>query len=129
MGRQPRQEAPRSTKSKYGAVRTEVDGIVFHSRKEAQRYTELKCLEHAGKIFRLQLQPRYRLCAFVPPHRDSTDLPALGDYIADFRYCNVSGCLCAWGCTVEDVKGFKTPLYRWKKKHMEAQYGITIREI
>lgn len=30
---------------------------------------------------------------------------------------------------VEDVKGFKTPLYKWKKKHVEAQYGITIREI
>jgi hypothetical protein len=27
------------------------------------------------------------------------------------------------------VKGFKTPLYRWKKKHVEAQYGITIREV
>jgi hypothetical protein len=30
---------------------------------------------------------------------------------------------------VEDVKGFKTELYRWKKKHVEAQYGIEIVEI
>ena len=29
----------------------------------------------------------------------------------------------------EDVKGFKTPLYRWKKKHVEAQYKITVVEI
>ena len=28
----------------------------------------------------------------------------------------------------EDVKGFKTPLYRWKKKHVAAQYGIDILE-
>jgi len=107
-------------------VKTEVDGIVFHSAKEARRYQELKMLEKLGKIFRLKLQPRYRLCAWTT----KTDpQPALGDYVADFRYCNHAGCMCVWGCTVEDVKGFKTPLYRWKKKHVEAQYGIQIREV
>jgi hypothetical protein len=30
---------------------------------------------------------------------------------------------------VEDVKGFRTPLYRLKKKLIEAQYGIAIIEI
>jgi hypothetical protein len=30
---------------------------------------------------------------------------------------------------VEDVKGMRTPMYRWKKKHVEAQYGITITEV
>lgn len=30
---------------------------------------------------------------------------------------------------VEDVKGFKTPVYRLKKKLVEALYGIQIREV
>ena len=114
--------------SKYKNVKTTVDGIVFHSAKEAKRYGELKLLEKAGKIFRLQLQPKYRLCAWtIKPYPDHP--PPLGHYVADFRYCNHEGCLCCWGCQVEDVKGVKTPLYKWKKKHVEAQYGITIREL
>ncbi len=123
----PRIDVPApKARSKYGAIKTTVDGITFDSKKEAARYAELKALETAGKIFNLQRQPRYRLCAWTS--RDIESIPALGHYVADFRYCNVKGCICAWGCQVEDVKGFKTPLYRWKKKHVEAQYGITIRE-
>lgn len=107
--------------------------MTFDSKAEAKRYGELKLLEKAGKIFRLMLQPRYRLCALMSTARqesfDGESLPSLGEYRADFRYCNHADCICTWGCTVEDVKGFKTPLYKWKKKHVEAQYGITIREI
>lgn len=118
--------------SKYKAVKTVVDGITFASKKEAQRYHELKCLQAAGKIFRLKTQPRYRLCPMVSSammeRLDGDAVPAIGDYVADFRYCNTASCVCAWGCTVEDVKGMKTALYRWKKKHFEAQYGIRIRE-
>lgn len=113
--------------NKYRAQRTVVDNIAFHSKREAKRYQELNMLELAGKIFRLQLQPRYQLCAWKA-HRIA-HAPAIGFYVADFRYCNHAGCICAWGCQVEDVKGFRTPLYRWKKKHVEAQYGITIREV
>ena len=118
-------------KSKYGAVKETVDGITFHSRKEANRYRELKLLEKAGEIYRLQLQPRYRLCPFWPEWKTSTaePVPEIGHYVADFRYCTTERCICAWGCVVEDVKGMKTPLYRWKKKHVEAQYGIEIREV
>jgi Protein of unknown function (DUF1064) len=115
-------------RSKYGARRTTVDGITFASQREAARYRELKLLVLARKIFRLILQPRYRLVAFAPAWREREAIE-LGHYVADFRYCNHAGCLCAWGCTVEDVKGFKTPLYRWKKKHVEAQYGIQVREV
>lgn len=110
-------------RSKYAAVPTTVDGIRFHSAKEARRYGELKLLEKAGKIHLLELQPEFELSA----KRGGS----LGVYRADFRYCECAGgsANCGWiDLVVEDVKGFKTPLYRWKKKHVEAQYGITIRE-
>ena len=37
-------------KSKYGNIKTRVDGILFDSKKEAKRYLELKLLEKAGRI-------------------------------------------------------------------------------
>jgi dsDNA-binding SOS-regulon protein len=66
--------------SKYGAVRTEVDGISFASKKEARRYSELKLLERAGEIADLQLQPRFPLT--VNGVRVCT-------YVADFQYRDI----------------------------------------
>jgi hypothetical protein len=37
--------------NKYHAVKTEVDGIVFDSKKEANRYQELCLLQKAHEIF------------------------------------------------------------------------------
>lgn len=128
----------RATASKYRAVPTVIDNIRFASKKEARRYAELKLLEKAGEIRGLQLQPRFELraaltLADIGRERD----PALvGHYVGDFafeeRLMPRGGPVALrrdWRRIVEDVKGFKTPLYRWKKKHVEAQYGITIREV
>lgn len=106
-------------RSKYNAKRVVVDGHTFDSKKEAQRYHELKLMERAGQIRGLQLQPEYEL--------EAKRGGKIGVYRADFLYIDhtLGGDL----LVVEDVKGFKTPLYRWKKKHVEAQYGIQIREI
>lgn len=110
---------------KYRAKATIVDGIRFASKKEARRYQELRLLEKAGEIRELQLQPEFDLLA---PGRCDGSLHRgvkVGKYVADFRYrAGRNGLL-----VIEDVKGFKTPLYRWKKKHVEAQYGIEIREV
>lgn len=111
--------------SKYGNVRT--NG--FASKKEHARYQELRLLELAGEIHDLVCQYHY---ALQVPQRvgpgGGKPLVHIGDYVADFRYREgKDGAL-----VVEDVKGgnaTKTPLYRWKKKHVEAQYGITIREV
>lgn len=125
-------------RSKYGARQTTVDGIRFHSAKEARRYGELKLLEQAGEIADLTLQPKFLLLVATLQQNDVK----LGEYIADFQYRPVLDRVWAtdglgrkfsqsvtWGAMIiEDVKGFKTDLYRWKKKHVEAQYGITIRE-
>lgn len=105
---------------KYGAKATVVDNIRFASQKEARRYQELRLLEKAGEIRNLQLQPRFQLWA----PGGSMDHP-LGEYRGDFGYTENRH----HELVIEDVKGFKTPLYKWKKKHVEAQYGITVNEI
>lgn len=116
---------------KYGAIRTEVDGIRFASKAEARRYSELKMLEKAGKIARLQLQPEFKLYApRTGIHGDQIVggwQNYVGTYRADFAYDELTPQ--ATRRVIEDVKGFKTPMYRWKKKHVEAQYGIKITEV
>lgn len=109
-----------SGRSKYGAVKTVVDGVTFDSKAEARRYVELKALRDAGEITHLLLQPRYGIYA-----RPLTLDPVLvAHYVGDFQYYTKDGEL-----IVEDVKGVKTPMYRLKKKFIEAHYGIQIREV
>jgi Protein of unknown function (DUF1064) len=115
-------------RSKYRAVRTEVDGVVFASKAEARRYRELLLLGQAGAIRNLELQPRFDLTVERRDWRDFFPVK-IGEYRADFRYEELTETGGRWDDTVEDVKGMKTALYRWKKKHFEAQYGIQIREI
>jgi dsDNA-binding SOS-regulon protein len=106
--------------SKYRNVKTVVDGITFDSKKEAQRYHELKLMEKAGKIRYLRTQVAFHLTA----GRENT---SVGMYIADFCY-EESHLGEHWNPVVEDCKGMRTALYKWKAKHMKAEHGITIRE-
>lgn len=111
------------TRHKYGAQPTTIDNIRFASKAEARRYQELKLLEKAGEIRELELQPKFPLFAPGRGNGGPYECVCVGHYVADFRYLE--------GKTlqIEDVKGMKTPLYRWKKKHFEAQYGISITEV
>lgn len=120
MGRQGARMAP-AKRSKYGAVKTTVDGITFDSAKEAKRYGELKLLERAGKIDSLVLQPVFEI--FVDVSQDGDRRVRICDYRADFQYYRKRERI------VEDVKGMKTPVYRIKKKLVEALYDLTITEI
>lgn len=107
---------------KYHAKPTTVDNIRFASKAEARRYAELKMLEKAGEIQDLELQPRFELIVAGKK---------VGVYVADFRYRRMtpSSCTFAYKPTIEDVKGMKTPVYKLKKKMVEAQYGIQITEV
>lgn len=98
-------------KHKYNARRTVVDGISFASTKEARRYGELKLLEQAGQISELKLQVRYKLVQTVT-------------YVADFEYFDTK----KQAKVTEDVKGFRTALFKRKKKLMKQQHGIEILE-
>ena len=100
--------------TKYKAIRTEVDGITFASRKEANRYKELKFLRSEYRISDLILQPKFpvEVCG-----------KKICTYVADFMYYENGNQI------IEDVKGVKTPVYRIKKKLVEAIYNITIKEV
>jgi len=102
--------------SKYRSIPQVVDGIRFASKAEARRYGELKLLERAGKIEALQLQPKFSLMV---------SNTKLGEYRADFAYF----CKTQLRMVYEDVKGFRNPLFIWKKKHTEAQHLVTITEV
>jgi hypothetical protein len=111
-------------RSKYHAQPTYVHGFRFASKSEARRYHELLLLGIAGEIRDLELQPRFDL--HVADVRVAT-------YVADFRYQERRGIDTVFGCdrwrdVIEDRKGMKTPVYRMKKKHFEAEYGVQIRE-
>ena len=100
--------------NKYGAKKTLVGDQRFDSQAEAKRYTELKLLERANEIKGLNKQVPFTL---------KVGTKVIGKYLADFVYKRGDKVV------VEDVKGFKTPLYRWKAKHFEAQFGYAITEI
>lgn len=103
-------------KSKYRAKKTEIDGIVFDSRKEAKRYTELKLMEKAGIITDLELQVPY---VILPAYRKNGKKIREIKYIADFVYWDTE----KNKKIVEDVKGVKTEVYKIKKKLFEYKYG------
>lgn len=113
----------KAKRSKYGNIKTEINGIKFDSKKEARRYTELMELYKAGKIEGLKLQRAFTLQeAFTTPEGERVQAIR---YIADFVYEQD-------GITiVEDVKSAATKnnaAYKLKKKMMAAR-GYIIQEV
>lgn len=109
--------------SKYHSKKVKVDGIEFDSKKEAKRYSELKLLERAGKIKDLELQKVFEL---QPSFKKNNKTYRKTTYKADFCYFdNEKG-----KYIVEDVKGFKTEVYKLKKKMFEYKYqDLELKEI
>lgn len=122
--------------SKYKSKKTIVDGIEFDSRKEANRYCELKLLQRAGKIQNLELQKAIEL---IPAQREADTIGKRGGiikgkviekavfYRADFVYTENGKTV------VEDVKGYKGggayAVFTIKRKLLLYKYGIKIKEI
>lgn len=107
-------------KSKYSSAKTDIDGVRFDSKKEAEFYAELKLREKAGEISHLRLQPRYLLQeAFKHEGKQYREI----EYVADFEYIENSITV------VVDVKGFKTAVYMLKKKLFLYRYGDKVKFI
>lgn len=113
---------------KYGNKKAIVDGITFDSKKEAQRYTELKLMQRGGVIDRLELQKVFELIPAQYIIADANKRKCVEracTYKADFYYYDKQNC--CWVC--EDTKGFKTKDYIIKRKLMLRVHGIRIKEI
>lgn len=108
--------------SKYNNKKTLVDGFWFDSKKEANRYVELKMLQAAKLIRNLMMQQVFELSPSVviqgrkrPPLR----------YKADFTYFDDRQ---QGQFVVEDTKGFKTEGYKIKRHLMKAVHDIEVLE-
>lgn len=104
-------------RNKYNVAPVEhrtVDGKIFDSLAEAKRYCQLKLLQKGGFIRQLELQPEFRF---------EIDGKLMFKYLADFRYFEGSQRV------VEDCKGVRTPVYRIKKKIIEATHHVKIVEV
>lgn len=86
----------------------------FASRREARRHEELMLRQKARHISELRCQVPFRI---------EINDELVCTYKADFTYVE-GGAL-----VVEDTKGYRTPVYRLKKKLMKAVHGIEIKEV
>jgi hypothetical protein len=104
-----REHSQKISKHKFHAKPTNIDGIRFHSKKEAQYYGTLNLLKNSGEILFFLRQ--------VPFH-----LPGNTKYLLDFLvfYANQD-------IEFVDVKGAKTSLSTTKIKQVEDLYGIFIK--
>lgn len=110
--------------NKYFNKKIIVDGIKFDSKKEANRFKELKLLKQSGVIKDLELQKVFEL---QPKYKNNKGehIRAI-TYKADFFYYDNK----KEKYIVEDTKGFRTEVYKLKKKLFEYTYpDLTIEEI
>lgn len=101
--------------NKYSNKKVILDDIKFDSKREGNRYMELKILEKAGLIKELELQKEFEL---QPSFKKNGKTYRKITYKADFYYFDNH----LNRYVVEDVKGFKTDVYSLKKKMFEYKY-------
>ena len=125
---------------KYGNKKVIIDGITFDSKKEGNRYRELKLLEKAGVIQDLKLQEKFVLIPAQFETIPTGEYYKVGEkkgqpktkkvcvenavvYVADFVYEKDGEKV------VEDTKGVRTKDYIIKRKLMLHRYRIKIKEV
>lgn len=109
--------------SKYKNKKITYDGIQFDSQKERNHYIGLKMLEKAGEIKDLELQKTFML---QPGFKKNGVTYRAITYKADFVYLDLR----TNKIVVEDTKGFKTEVYKIKKKLFEYVYpDLELKEI
>lgn len=89
------------------------EAIRFPSLLEARRWIALRWVERQGLIKSLERQPRFSI---------EVNGIHICDYVGDFMYFRVAERV----RVVEDAKGIETPLFRLKKRLVEAIHGVII---
>lgn len=100
--------------NKYRNIKCVYDGLKFDSKKEAQRYAELKVLEKCGAIQNLKTQVKFCIVPKTEKNRRARF------YVADFVYTE-NGVY-----TIEDVKSpitRRNPVYSLKKALVLVNYA------
>lgn len=95
-------------RNKYGATITEVDGVKFHSRLEADYYRHLRWCQQFGTVERFHRQVIFDLGGGVK-------------YVCDFLVIEKGG-----GIRYIDTKGFETAEFKRSKKLVKHLYGVEI---
>lgn len=120
------------SRNKYHNRKYSAGGEIFDSKREYQRWQELKLLEKAGEITELRRQVPFEL---LPNQREPDKIGPRGGkkpgriierkalYIADFVYKDRTG-----REVVEDCKGMRTKDYILKRKLLLFRFGIQILE-
>lgn len=109
--------------SKWKNKRTTRDGKNFDSLGESKRDADLNVLQIGGAIRKLRRQIDFPLHVQTPIF---PNVACIGDWRADWTYeeHQPDG---TWKNIAEDFKGTQTAEFKWKKKHVEAEYDLTIR--
>jgi hypothetical protein len=101
-------------RNKYGAESSWINGIRFASKAEARYYQNLVYRERLGEVTDVKLQEPFTV---LGPKGQVVCV-----YRADFVFWDVK----EGRQRVIDVKGMQTPLFKLKKRVVEAFLGITI---
>lgn len=115
-----RKKKPGPKKGKYNAKGKHLDGIWFASSAEADRYEQLKIMQEDGLIDTLRCQVRFPV---------TLNNRHMFNYVADFEYRVLDELGREQRSVIEDVKGMVMPIYKLKRKMVEAQHEVTIHEI
>lgn len=107
--------------NKYRNKTYYVKGERLDSKREGVAYIDLLWKQEKGLITDLQRQVKFEL---QPHYKMNGKTIRAITYIADFTYYDVEG-----KYHVVDVKGFKTEVYKIKKKLFEYKFGIELEEI
>lgn len=103
--------------TKYHAKKTVVNGIMFDSRLEADRYQQLLLLEKAGEITGLMLQVEFQILkGWTNP--ETGERIKSRHYVADFVYHDRQ----TGRFVIEDTKGMETADFRLKWDYMKSEY-------
>jgi hypothetical protein len=110
-------------KNKYRNQKVEVDGITFHSRKEANFYSDLLIKKNAKLITDFERQVKYDIRV--------NDIH-IAKYFLDFKVINLDRSINYYDVKGKDKvsgKWITTDVFALKKKLVEAIYGIKIEKI
>lgn len=102
---------------KYHSKKTEVNGIVFDSKLEAERFQQLLLLEQAGEISGLQLQVEFQIVKGWK-HPETGEKIRSRYYLADFVYIDEA----TNKMIAEDTKGVETADFRLKWSLVKSMY-------